>query len=177
MIVKNEEQTIGRCLDSVKKIVDEIIIVDTGSSDNTKKILKNYNCKIFDFVWCDDFSKARNFSFSKATGDYIMWLDADDIVPKRTINRLLKIKDKLSADVYMLKYDIAFNGEKSTFSYYRERIIKNCENAIWRGVVHECIAPFGIIKKLDLSVEHHKIKATDPKRNLKIYENLKKIAI
>ena len=80
MIVKNEEDNIGNCLDNIKDLVDEIIIVDTGSTDKTKEIVKKYTDKIYDFEWVDDFSKARNYSFSKATKDYIFWLDADDIL-------------------------------------------------------------------------------------------------
>ena len=64
MIVKNEEKTLGRCLDSVKDIVDEIIIVDTGSDDNTKKIASQYTKRIYDFKWNDDFAAARNYSFN-----------------------------------------------------------------------------------------------------------------
>ena len=67
MIVKDEEDVLGRCIDSVKSIVDEIIIVDTGSVDATKDIAKSYTDKVYDFKWIDDFSAARNFSFSKAT--------------------------------------------------------------------------------------------------------------
>ena len=63
MIVKNEEAVLGRCLDCVRQFADEIIIVDTGSTDTTKEIANKYTDKVFDFEWCDDFSKARNFSF------------------------------------------------------------------------------------------------------------------
>ncbi|MDE6896493.1 MAG: glycosyltransferase family 2 protein, partial [Lachnospiraceae bacterium] len=80
MIVKNEEAVLGRCLDSVKDAVDEIIIVDTGSSDRTKEIAAEYTDKIYDFEWVNDFSAARNEAFSKAEMDYCMWLDADDIL-------------------------------------------------------------------------------------------------
>ncbi len=71
MIVKNEEKVLGRCLDSIADLMDEIIIVDTGSTDRTKEIAKKYTEHIYDFEWIDDFSAARNFSFSKATKDYI----------------------------------------------------------------------------------------------------------
>ena len=71
MIVKNEEKVLARCLDSIADLMDEIIIVDTGSSDNTKEIAKKYTDKIYDFAWIDDFSAARNYSFSKATKEYI----------------------------------------------------------------------------------------------------------
>ena len=80
MIVKNEQDVIARCLESVKNIVDEIIIVDTGSSDRTVEIASHYTQNIYHFDWIDDFSAARNFSFSKATKEYILWLDADDVI-------------------------------------------------------------------------------------------------
>ncbi|PET44572.1 glycosyltransferase family 2 protein, partial [Bacillus cereus] len=80
MIVKNEEHTLARCLDSIANIPDEIIIIDTGSTDNTKKIAATYTKHIFDFQWCNDFSQARNYSFQQATQEYILWLDADDIL-------------------------------------------------------------------------------------------------
>ena len=65
MIVKNEEKYLARCLDSAKGLVDEIIIVDTGSTDRTKVIAQKYTTKIYDYRWDDNFSNARNFSFSK----------------------------------------------------------------------------------------------------------------
>ena len=80
MIVKNEENTLTTCLGSVKDIVDEIIIVDTGSDDNTKQEALKFTNKIYNFKWVDDFSLARNYSYSKATMDYILWMDADDLI-------------------------------------------------------------------------------------------------
>ena len=69
MIVKNEERVLARCLNSALRAVDEIITVDTGSTDKTKEIAARYSDKVFDFEWCDDFSAARNFAFSKAERD------------------------------------------------------------------------------------------------------------
>ena len=80
MIIKDEELVLDRCLNSICDIVDEIIIVDTGSSDNSKEMAKRYTDNIYDYNWNDDFSEARNFSFEKATKDYILWLDADEIL-------------------------------------------------------------------------------------------------
>ena len=80
MIVKNEELNIARCLDSVVELVDELIIVDTGSVDRTVEIASNYTSKVYSYLWKDDFSDARNYSFSKASMDYCMWMDADDIL-------------------------------------------------------------------------------------------------
>ena len=89
MIVKDEQDVLKRCLESVKNIVDEIIIVDTGSTDNTIEIAKEYTHKIYHLKWENDFAKARNYSLSKATKDYILWLDADDYLDNESINRFL----------------------------------------------------------------------------------------
>ncbi len=80
LIVKNEEETLHKSLDSVKNIAQEIIVVDTGSIDRTKEIALNFTDKVYDFAWCNDFSKARNFSISKASNDWILVLDADEVV-------------------------------------------------------------------------------------------------
>ena len=77
MIVKNEQDILARCLDSYAGTYDELIIVDTGSTDNTKEIAAHYTDKIYDFEWINDFSAARNFAFSKATKEYIYSADAD----------------------------------------------------------------------------------------------------
>ncbi len=68
MIVRNEEKVLARCLESVRGCVDEIVIVDTGSSDATKEIAARYTDRIYDFEWIDDFSAARNYAFEQATG-------------------------------------------------------------------------------------------------------------
>ena len=78
MIVKNEEKFLAGCLESVKNIVDEIIIVDTGSTDKTIEIANSYNAKVYHFEWKNDFSLARNESIKHATGDWILILDADE---------------------------------------------------------------------------------------------------
>ncbi len=80
MIVKNEEENIEHCLSSIQGLVDEIIIIDTGSTDGTKEIAKKFGAKVFDFKWNNNFSDARNFSLSKATGDWIFILDADEVI-------------------------------------------------------------------------------------------------
>lgn len=82
MIVKNEEKGLRKCLSKTAPFVDEIIIVDTGSTDNTKNIASEFTDKIYDFKWCDDFSKARNFSISKASSDWVFVLDADEFIIK-----------------------------------------------------------------------------------------------
>ena len=80
MIVRDEEDHLAKCLESVRGLFDEIVIVDTGSVDRTKEIAREFGAKVFDFVWIDDFAAARNEALSHATGDYAFWLDADDVV-------------------------------------------------------------------------------------------------
>lgn len=88
MIVKDEEKTLARCLYSVKDIADEIIIVDTGSKDKTVAIAQDFGAKVFDFKWSDNFAEARNFSLDKATGDWILVIDADEVLTKGVGDRL-----------------------------------------------------------------------------------------
>ncbi len=92
MIVKNEERVLARCLDSVADLMDEIIVVDTGSTDRTKEIASRYTDLIYDFVWTDDFSAARNFAFSKAHMDYIYSADADEVLGEENRERYLLLK-------------------------------------------------------------------------------------
>lgn len=173
MIVKNEEDVLARCLRSVARYVDEIIIVDTGSTDNTKKICRRFTDKIFDFEWIDDFAAARNFSFSKAAGDYLMWLDADDVISEENAARLSALKERLAEtapDVVMSRYVTSSdeNGEP-VFSFFRERLLKRTSNFRWEGFIHECIAPRGKIVYSDFTV-HHRKERNAGDRNLRIFQ-------
>ena len=101
MIVRNEEDVIGRCLESVWGVPDEIIIVDTGSTDRTKEIARAMGAQVYDFAWIDDFSAARNASFDRAAMDYILWLDADDVVDADNRLALLSLKETLDPEDYL----------------------------------------------------------------------------
>jgi len=170
MIVKNEQDVLARCLDCVKKFADEIIIVDTGSKDKTKQVAYNYTDKVYDFEWCDDFSKARNYAFSKATLDYVMWLDADDIIECSEIRKINRLKSNMTADTYMLKYATSFDESgKPNFVFERERILKRESRAVWYGFVHEAITPFGNVEHLDIIIHHRKISNSYTKRNLNLF--------
>ncbi|WP_207655590.1 glycosyltransferase [Desulfocucumis palustris] len=172
MIVKNEENTIARCLDSVKDIVDEIVIVDTGSTDRTKEIVGGYTDKIYDFTWIDDFSAARNYAFSLASTDYILWLDADDVILEPDRLKFLDLKKTLDPlmDAVNMPYLLAFDQHGNvTFSLRRNRLVKRSRNFQWIGAVHEYLAVGGHILNSDISVVH-KEEARDSDRNLNIYE-------
>lgn len=173
MIVKNEEAVLGRCLESVAALVDEIIIVDTGSTDATKEIARQFTDKLFDFLWVDDFAAARNFSFDQASGDYCMWLDADDVIAEDDRARFRAMREQFlpETDVVMMPYHTAFDLQgQPTFTYYRERVVRNEARFRWAGAVHEAITPAGEIRWSDAAVSHKKVGAGDPDRNLRIYE-------
>lgn len=172
MIVKDEEDTLARCLDSVYDLVDEIIIVDTGSTDKTKAIANSYTNKIYDFEWIDDFSEARNYSFSKATKDYILWLDADDVLLEedRTKFKALKQNFNTEIDVVIMNYNITVkNTQTIACTFMRERLVKRSKNFKWIDPVHEYINFSGNYFNSDIAITHKKIHART-RRNLLIFE-------
>ena len=177
MIVRNEEDVLERCLESVKDVVDEIILVDTGSEDRTKEIAARYTDKVCDYLWNDDFAAARNYSFSRAEMEYQMWLDADDVLEEEDRKRFLTMKGQLDAgtDVVMLPYHVGFDESGNpTMTYYRERLLKRSSGFLWQGAVHEVIAPSGRIVYGNAAISHRKLHPSDPDRNLRIYEQMKK---
>lgn len=179
MIVRNEEEVLEQCLESVDEVCDEIIIVDTGSTDRTKEIAQKFTNKIMDFQWIDDFSAARNYSFSLATKEYILWLDADDILLQRDLEKLKTLKRCLdpSVDSVSMKYILSFD-EYYNPSFYlrRNRLVKRTNNFKWRGPVHEYLEVRGRIVNADIAVIHRKEEKksthSPSNRNLQIYEKL-----
>ncbi|MDE6690783.1 MAG: glycosyltransferase family 2 protein [Clostridia bacterium] len=171
MIVKDEEATLARCIECAAPFADEIIVVDTGSTDGTVQIARSLDAKVFFFEWCDDFSAARNFSFSKAECDLVMWLDADDVITPENAQKIADLKERDDFDVAFLKYAAAFDGDTPTFVYYRERIFRRSSNFRWQGFVHEVITPAGRQVYSDACVYHKKVKSGNPRRNLAIYQS------
>ncbi len=174
MIVKNEEKYIGNCLKSICDLVDEIIIVDTGSTDKTKEICKQFTDKIYDFKWVNDFAKARNFSFEKATSDYIMWLDADDILIEKDRIKFKSLKDNLNniqEDFISMEYNYSFDKYGNPqLTLRRNRLIKKSINPKWIGFVHEVIdLNVNDAFKSDVVVTHTR-SHSNTDRNLQIFE-------
>lgn len=174
MIVKDEENTLGRCLESVADLVDEINIVDTGSTDGTKGTAARFTGNVFDFEWIDDFSAARNFSFSKATCDYIMWLDADDVLLGGDRIKFKELKRTLdpSVDVVMMKYNLGCDKNGApTCTYYRERLLKRERRFTWNDPVHEFITVGGKVVNVDVAVTHKRVHPNNS-RNLELFEKM-----
>lgn len=141
MIVKNEERYLAQCLDSVKGVVDEIIIVDTGSTDKTKEIASRYNAKVFDFNWTNDFSAARNFALEKSSGEWILYLDADEELDKNSIKEIKKITREKNNKAYycLIKSLDKESGRDNSIMY--PRLFQNDSRLKFAGKVHEQIIP------------------------------------
>lgn len=148
MIVKNEEKYLPGCLENVKDIVDEIVIVDTGSTDNTKKIAQSFGAKIYDFPWQDDFALARNESLKHCSGEWIIYLDADERIVHpgpQELRELLKSTDKSIGAYYCLIESEHYQMDGSTEVHRGgyPRIFRNLgyPKIKFIGRVHEQIAP------------------------------------
>lgn len=159
IICKNEEEKIGNLLESIHDIVDEIIVVDTGSTDKTKEIVAKYTENLFDFEWIYDFAAARNYSFSKATKDWIIWLDSDDKFVEEDRIKFKKLKEETlgntNIDVFNFWYCYRHNAEgKCTYKFYRERLIRNWKGYHWEYPVHELLLAPGVKGHTDICVTH-----------------------
>lgn len=158
MIVKNEEAVLARCLDSVADLVDEIIIVDTGSTDKTKEIAAGYTRKIYDFEWVDDFSKARNFAFSKATMEYIYSADADEVLDGENRERFRILKEHLlpEIEIVQMKYgnQLSFGTVYNFDEEYRPKLFKRLRSFIWEEAIHETVRVHPVIFDSDIVITH-----------------------
>ncbi len=140
MIVKNEADNLPRCLSSAKPYVNQIIVVDTGSTDHTIEIAQQYGAQVSHFTWCNDFAAARNFSLSQATGDWILVLDADEelvVNSKKAFNRL-----GTEPEVFLyalVRIETADQCDLSNF--YVDRLFRNLPGMAYVGGFHENIRP------------------------------------
>ncbi|MDO7907630.1 glycosyltransferase family 2 protein [Paenibacillus sp. JX-17] len=173
MIVKNEENVLRRCMDSVHDLVDEIIIVDTGSSDRTKEIAAEYTSRIFDLEWTDDFAAARNYAFEQAAMQYIMWLDADDVLHEQDRIKFAQLKQTLSwePDAMMCNYHLAFDEHGNAAATSRRyRLVKRSQGYRWRNPVHEYLdITGGKVLQTDIAVSHYR-EGDHTARNISILQ-------
>lgn len=158
MIVKNEEAVLKRCLDSIADLMDEIIIIDTGSKDRTKEIAASYTSKIYDFKWTNDFSAARNFSFSKAGMNYIYTADADEILDETNRERFLRLKSVLlpEIEIVQMKYvtESEFNTVLNSKKEYRPKLFKRLRTFTWIDPIHETVRLNPVIFDSDIEILH-----------------------
>jgi len=131
MIVKNEEKVLQRCLDSVYGVVDEIVIVDTGSTDLTKEIALKYTNKVYDFEWTNSFADARNFAQQQATGEWILVLDADEYVDQKNLKEMIDILKQTDDSVEA--YDVVIYN---FMGVYGERVLQHRHTRIYRNSPH-----------------------------------------
>jgi len=137
MIVKDEEGNLPRLLTSIKGLADEVIIVDTGSKDNTVSIAREFGAKVYHFPWCDDFSAARNESLKHATKDFILWLDGDDEVKETEHHKIRShLRKHPGTGVYLRTY---VEGEGQAMQL---RIFPNHRGVRFEGRVHEQVIQF-----------------------------------
>lgn len=172
MIVRDEEEMLGPCLDAVQGIADELVIVDTGSSDGTRRVAARYTDRVVPFVWRDDFAAARNFSFSLAQGDYILWLDADDRIGEEDRKKLLALKAELGPAVsgVVLPYCLAEDAAGHPLVADRRlRLVRRESDCRWTGRVHESLEfpREGEILVSDAMVRHSRPEGHN-RRNLRI---------
>ncbi|NLB62489.1 MAG: glycosyltransferase [Fibrobacter sp.] len=181
MIVKNEEKYLSKCLEAITGLWDELIVVDTGSTDNTVSIAQSFGAKVVQFPWVNDFSAARNKSLAEAQGKWIFWLDADDVLlaaDKDAIKKLVESAVANEAYSFLIKnsQDIGLTGAV----FNQIRLFPNNNQIRFEGRVHEQVMPS--LQKLKIPVKFLSIKVihtgyTDfatikekQQRNLKLLE-------
>jgi len=154
MIVKNEEDFLSQCLQSVKEVVDEIVLVDTGSSDATLESAHSFKAKVFQHEWKEDFSDARNVSLKHATSDWILFLDADEILDQKSAQMLLEILQRTEHfGFFFCIYSVKANGFVSG-RHYTVRLFRNQEGVRFVGKIHEQILPMGKLAYSGMSIYH-----------------------
>ncbi len=158
MIVKNEEKLLARCLDSIADLMDEMIIVDTGSTDRTKEIAARYTDKIYDFSWIGDFAAARNFAFSKASMEYIYSADADEVLDEEYRKIFMRLKENLLPEIDIVQMYYANQLDYGTiYNFDRElrpKLFKRVRSFVWEEPIHEQVVLEPIIYDSDVEILH-----------------------
>jgi len=155
MIVKNEEEHLPRCLESIKDHVDEIVIVDTGSEDRTIEIAKKYTAKIFKHPWEEHFSKHRNQSVHYATGEWLFQIDADEELYLDNVANLKEaVKSCNDVDTILITLDCRWEGGRKSL-HNSIRLFKNLEDIHYEGRVHNELVGMRTGKYLPIRLLHY----------------------
>jgi glycosyltransferase involved in cell wall biosynthesis len=158
MIVKNEERVLARCLESLRGIADEIIVVDTGSTDRTKDIAGEFTKQIYDFAWCDDFAAARNYSFSLAHCDYIYVVDADEMLDEQNRQEFIKLKALLLPEIDIVQMNYRTPQDYNTVENYacdlRPKLYRRLRTFKWINPVHETVQLMPVVYDSDIEILH-----------------------
>jgi glycosyltransferase involved in cell wall biosynthesis len=137
MIVRDEEAVLEECLRSILGVADEIVVVDTGSTDGSKRIAERFGARVVDFPWRDDFSAARNEALAHARGGWILYIDADErLRPPRRSDL-----DALLGDDAVVAYTVLFRPQRGYTRYREYRIFRNDPRVRFRGAIHETMLP------------------------------------
>lgn len=165
LIVKNEEEIVADALESVKD-ADEIVVVDTGSTDRTVEIAMRYTDQIFSFPWIDDFAAARNHAIEMATGDWCYSIDADH----KLLSPMEKVREEAAkAEAAGHKTALVKSLSGASHVHWREVLFKRDEGVRWKGKVHECLLPAASFKAdVEREIGYSKNHYKDPDRNLRI---------
>lgn len=174
MIVKDEEKSLARCLDSIAELVDEIIIVDTGSTDGTKEIAGKYTDNVFDYEWKDDFGAARNFAFAHASMEYVLTMDADEVLEHRDQKNFRYLKECLLPEIEVVRMKCVTRlpqDVKHIFDEeYRLKLFKRQREFVWEGSIHEMVRLEPVFYDSDVVITHLP-EETHGKRNLENFRN------
>jgi GT2 family glycosyltransferase/Tfp pilus assembly protein PilF len=162
MIVRNEEHHLPDCLRSVAGLFEDIVVLDTGSSDGTREIAQQFGARVFDFPWPDSFGAARNESLRQARGRWILWLDADDRLDGENRAKLETVLSNLGEelDAYALKVRSVLDGQRSSFRVLDQvRLFRNLPSIRWDYRIHEQILPAvnragGVVRWADVTIDH-----------------------
>lgn len=139
LIAKNEEKFLAQCLKSVRDIAQQIIVVDTGSTDGTVTIAKDFGAEVYSFKWCDDFSAARNAALEHATGDWVLILDADEEIPAEQHPKLLA--DMKNSGVAACRLPLVNRGQEANGRSFVPRLFRNAPGVYFFGRIHEQVFP------------------------------------
>jgi glycosyltransferase involved in cell wall biosynthesis len=141
MIVKNEDKFLKDCLESIREIASQIVIVDTGSTDGTRQIAEAFGAEIYDFAWNDDFSAARNESIKYAKGDWILWLDADErLLPESKAELLSLLRHEPDPVAYIINIQNLLPDRKNYKLSSAHRLFINHKGIYFTGRIHEQVS-------------------------------------